>query len=118
MPTTQPLNSCDYWLTWRAIERRVCSLCLDRRASGLCGALKECRLRADLPRVVASVDSLPRDSYDAEFLQAIEEDVCRRCPNRNADGTCSSRETGRCALVTYLHLVVRAVDEALPNRPR
>jgi hypothetical protein len=47
----------------------------------------------------------------ADYVTAIEEQVCRRCPEQDPDGHCARREHGECALSAYLSLVVDAIEE-------
>ena len=103
-----------------AIRARACAACLDSADDGSCGLRgRSCRLAAELPLVVQAVASV-RSSRMDEYVQAIEDQVCRRCHEQDEAGDCLRRDRGECALYSYLPLVVDAIDEVLaaPNPAR
>jgi len=95
-----------------AIRRHVCSVCLDQRDDGSCrlpGA-RVCAIEGHLPRLVevlASVQSRRVEDYE----QAIRSQLCTTCEGEDRSGHCAYRQSGECALWTYLPLVVDAVEE-------
>jgi hypothetical protein len=95
-----------------AIRRRVCAVCLDSVDDGSCrlSGLRTCAIDEHLPRVLEAVRDV-RERRDDTYASAVETRVCRHCTDRDAHGTCSLRQGGRCALVVYLPLVVEAIDE-------
>ena len=108
-------SSVDYW---KAVRDAACAACLDVADDGSCGLQDRlCAVPAQLPAVVAATLRVQSSRMD-EYVQAIEEDVCRGCHESDADGRCVLRDQGRCALYTYLSLIVDAIDEvrALPRR--
>jgi hypothetical protein len=98
---------------WRALQERVCAVCLDRHDDGscqlpngrVCGVKRHLPLIAD---VVHNVDSSRMDDYVA----AVERSICKRCPEQDAAGHCTYREKASCALYAYLPLVLDAIDAA------
>jgi hypothetical protein len=99
-------------LYWQALQASVCAICLDRRDDGSCGLPRGavCALKRHLPLildVVHNVDSAHMDDY----VETVEGEVCRRCPEQDASGKCVKRDKASCALYTYLPVVVDAVEE-------
>jgi hypothetical protein len=96
---------------WEAIRGRACAACLDAADDGSCGLRgRLCSLAAQLPAIVKAIASVESSRMD-EYVQAIEDHVCRRCQEQDAAGNCRLRDDGQCALYTYLPLVVDAVEE-------
>jgi hypothetical protein len=96
---------------WNSIRARACAACLDVADNGACGLRSRlCALAAQLPVIVRAIASVQSDRMD-EYVQAIEEQVCRRCHEQDTAGNCRLRDRGECALYTYLPLVVDAIDE-------
>jgi hypothetical protein len=98
-------------LHWPAIQQHVCAVCLDQRNDGSCGLPKNriCTLRRALPLVcdvLHAVDSPRMDDY----VDAVERNICTRCPDQDASGRCEYREKAACALYAYLPRVLDAVD--------
>lgn len=95
-----------------AIRQRVCSACLDQRDDGGCGLTQRtCAIEAHLPRlaaVLAGIDSPRMDEYDA----AVRAEICPACASQDAQGRCAVRAAGDCALLTYLPLVLDAIESA------
>jgi hypothetical protein len=100
-----------YQAYWDAIQRRVCSVCLDQATDGSCGlSRRTCALGWHLPEIVTTICSIESTRMD-EYVNAIEAQVCTRCPESDARGGCAVRDQGTCALSTYLSLVVDAIEE-------
>lgn len=94
-----------------AIRRHVCTPCLDGRGDGTCGLSgRTCAIEAHLPTVVGAVLAVDSD-HMADYVEAIEGQVCPRCEEREVSGACRVRKSGDCALAAYLSLVVDAVNE-------
>ena len=110
MARSMPVN--DTATYWEALQASVCAVCLDRRDDGSCGLPRGqvCALKRHLPLVVDVVHSIA-SAHMAEYVEAVEADVCRRCPEQDASGRCTRRDKASCALYTYLPLVVDAVEE-------
>lgn len=93
-----------------AIREQVCRVCLDQASDGGCGlSRRTCAIEAHLPRlatVLAGIDSPRMDEYDA----AVRAEICPACPQQDAQGTCPVRDDSDCALLTYLPLVLDAVE--------
>jgi hypothetical protein len=100
-----------YQACWDAIQRRVCTVCLDAAADGSCGLghARVCALQESLGAIVETVLSVKSDRMD-EYIAAIEERICSGC-RQNAGGKCGLRDRGECGLYTYLPLVVDAIEE-------
>jgi hypothetical protein len=109
MTATQPDER--YRAYWEAIQRRVCSVCLDAADDGSCGLTRRvCALERHLPGLVNALVAVRSDRMD-EYVAAIEAHVCSQCPEQDACGECRLRDDGRCSLYSYLSLVVDAVEE-------
>jgi hypothetical protein len=93
-----------------AIRARVCHVCLDQANDGSCGLTKRtCAIEAHLPRlasVLSLIDSRSMDDYDA----AVRAEICPSCANQDAQGHCAVRAASDCALLTYLPLVLDAIE--------
>ncbi len=96
----------------QAIRSRVCALCLEGGESGECrlDPGQRCALDAQLPLVVDAILSV-RSRRLADFLEAVEREVCGRCGAPGADSGCRLRARGECGLCSYLRLVIEAVEE-------
>jgi hypothetical protein len=97
---------------WEALQARVCAVCLDRRDDGSCGLPRGqvCAMKRHLPLILDVVHSVDSSHMD-DYVEAVQEHVCRRCPDQDASGRCTKRDKASCALYTYLPLVVDAVEE-------
>ncbi|HEY7409564.1 MAG TPA: hypothetical protein VII13_02420 [Vicinamibacteria bacterium] len=99
-----------YRAYWEAIQRHVCSVCLDQASDGTCGLTRRtCAIQRHLPRlaeVLSRVESPRMDEYEA----AIRAEICSTCPEEDASGRCALRASTDCALYTYLPLVLEAVE--------
>jgi hypothetical protein len=104
-----------------AIQRRVCSVCLDQKDDGSCGLRgRTCAIERHLPDVVRTLTAVDSPSMD-DYVAALESRVCGQCSEQDASGRCALRVRGDCALHAYLSLVVDAVQEVgaaggLPNQ--
>jgi hypothetical protein len=110
--TTDPLEQ-----AYRdAIRERVCSVCIDQKDDGACGlATRLCAIERHLPRlaaVLSRIDSPRMDEYDA----AVRAEICPGCPQQDADGRCAVRAASDCALLTYLPLVLDAIESVNGGR--
>jgi hypothetical protein len=95
-----------------ALRREVCRTCLDGRGDGECGLTsRACPLDAQLPAVIAAIESIHSNNID-DYTQAVEERVCSNCSNKAPGEPCGLREHADCALVAYLPLVIDAVEES------
>jgi hypothetical protein len=56
--------------------------------------------------VLSGIDSPRMDEYDA----AVRAEICPACPQQDAQGACAVREASDCALLTYLPLVLDAIE--------
>jgi hypothetical protein len=94
-----------------AIQRRVCTVCLDQKDDGSCGLRgRTCAIEKHLPDVVRVVTAIDSDHMD-DYVAALESEVCGSCSEQDASGHCAIREKGRCALHAYLSLVVDAIQD-------
>jgi hypothetical protein len=95
-----------------AIRRRVCAVCLDSADDGSCrlSGVWACVIESHLLQLLEAVEDVRR-SRERTFESALEHRVCRVCPERGPGGVCPPREEGRCALVAYLPLIVRAIED-------
>jgi hypothetical protein len=93
-----------------AIREQVCRVCLDQADDGSCGlSRRTCAIEAHLPRlatVLAGIHSPRMDEYDA----AVRAEICPSCAQQDAQGDCPVRDASDCALLTYLPLVLDAIE--------
>lgn len=109
--SNERLQSDNILAHWTAIRAKACAACLDVADNGSCGLRSRlCSLAAHLPLIVMAIGSVESDRMD-EYVQAIEDQVCRSCHEQDAQGQCRLRDGGECALYTYLPLVVDAIQE-------
>ena len=99
-----------------AIERRVCSVCIDGihedvRKSVRCGLPKDrtCPIERHLPQVIEVVESIDSPWMD-DYVDALRGKVCSDCEQTEA-GICDFRLKADCALDTYFMLVAEAIEE-------
>ena len=94
-----------------AIQRRVCTVCMDQKDDGSCGLQgRTCAIEQHLPGVVEAVSAIDSDHMD-DYVAALESQVCGHCTQQDTSGHCASREKGECALHAYLSLVVEAIQD-------
>lgn len=94
-----------------AIQRRVCTVCMDQKDDGSCGLRgRTCAIEKHLPGVVEAVSAIDSDHMD-DYIAALESQVCGHCSEQDAAGHCGLRAKGECALHAYLSLVVDAIQE-------
>ena len=99
-----------YRAYWEAIERTVCSVCLDRADDGSCGLTRRtCAIERHLPEMTKTLSAVQSPRMD-EYVAAVEAEICARCPEQ-VDGRCRLREAGDCALHAFLPLVLDAVED-------
>jgi hypothetical protein len=107
----EPLKSDKYQAYWDALRRHVCTVCLDAGSDGNCGLTgRVCGLEAHFPRIIDAIENIDSSRMD-DYVAAIEEQVCKRCPEQDPEGVCARRSHGECALYSYLSLVVDAIEE-------
>jgi len=96
-----------------ALRTHVCSICLDIRDNGSCGAAgRACALESHFDRVIDTVVAIDSPRMD-DYVDAIRERVCSKCPEQDPEGLCARRENEGCALNSYLSLVVDAIEEVV-----
>jgi len=100
---------------WAALQRRVCSLCLDVRDDGSCSLSGACALESHRGPLLQAIAEAPRDSAPA-LRAAIERRVCAVCVQGSDAGACARHGRGECAVLSLLPLVLEAVAEAGPPR--
>jgi hypothetical protein len=95
-----------------AIRRRVCAVCLDSADDGSCrlSGVWTCVIDSHLRQLLEAVEDV-RSGRERTVEAAVERRVCRVCRERGAGPSCQPRENGRCALVAYLPLIVRALTD-------
>lgn len=95
------------------VRDKICRVCSDRTPDGQCG-LEEpqsCALFQLFPQVAQAIHSTNSNEI-GDYIQAIREQVCSRCAQQAADGSCETRREVRCALDAYLLLIVDVIEEA------
>ena len=95
-----------------ALQRLICSLCIDRSAAGTCSVIEdqECALFGYFPQIVEAVSGVQSDKME-DYVAAIREKVCVECENQDNEGLCRQRDEVRCVLDRYLLLIVEAIEE-------
>jgi hypothetical protein len=95
------------------VRNRICHVCTERTDSGECGREDPsgCALFRLFPEAAKAIQSVKSDDIH-EYIEAIRRNVCSVCVDRNSDGSCEERQQVRCALDSYLLLVVDAIEEA------
>lgn len=108
------MNNNDDWRCWPAVAESTCGVCPDRTDAGACRvpARDDCPVRTFFTEVVDIVRRHPGPSMDPVFA-AIEAEICSRCRENGADGTCARRNRGECGLYAYLPITVDAIEEGL-----
>lgn len=96
---------------WAALQRRVCSLCLDVRDDGSCSLEGGCALESHRGPLLRAIAQAPRDSLPA-LRAAIERHVCAVCVQHTEAGVCARQGRGECAVTSLLPLVLEAVAQA------
>jgi hypothetical protein len=94
------------------ILNKICQVCPDRNVDGTCDRLAagECTLLAKLPQAAEAILKVSSNHMEP-YIQSIRDNVCAFCDIGYRDGACSSRDTDRCMLNSYLPLVVEAIEE-------
>ncbi len=102
----------DIELYWQAVQRRVCSNCIDSDGRSNCrlSGEEDCGLKLHFPRIVETVLSVQSDKLDP-YIQALRRNVCSSCKHQSPDGTCMFRSHLDCGLDRYFPLVVEAIEE-------
>jgi hypothetical protein len=97
---------------WQAFKEWVCAACLDRRDDGECGLprTRTCALKQHLGLIVDTLHRTKSRRVE-DYLDAIQDRVCSKCPEQNALGICALRDHADCALNTSLSLVLDAIDD-------
>ena len=95
------------------VRHRICAVCSDRKTDGSCGLDEpaECALFRLFPQVAAAIQSTHSDKLE-DYIEAIRQNVCSVCTSLESDNSCGPRQEVRCALESYLLLVVEAIEEA------
>jgi hypothetical protein len=95
------------------VRNRICGVCSERNANGTCGLPDPagCALFQLFPQVAQAI--LATDSPDIRnYIEAIRRGVCSVCAAQDSGGNCEVRREVRCALDSYLLLVVDTIEEA------
>ncbi|MGB2867867.1 MAG: hypothetical protein WBD36_05410 [Bacteroidota bacterium] len=96
---------------WKAVSARVCAKCIDGDSNGYCrlGEGRECGLTAHFPRIVETILSVESDSLEP-YVSALRKNVCEKCKEQSADGTCAARKQVDCGLDRYFPMIVDVVQ--------
>ena len=95
------------------VRNKICKVCIDRTVEGQCG-LEEpssCALFRLFPEVARAIQTVRSDDIQV-YIDAIRRGVCSVCAEQASDGSCETPQQVRCALDSYLILVVEAIEEA------
>ena len=95
------------------VRNRICKVCTERTVDGECGLDEpsSCALFRLFPEVAKAIQSVSSDDIH-QYIDAIRANVCSVCRDQAPDGSCETRQMVRCALDSYLLLVVDAIEEA------
>jgi hypothetical protein len=96
---------------WEAVRRKVCERCIDGDGTGNCRLTpgEECALQNHFAEVVHAVLSVKSNQVQP-YVDALRLDVCGRCRQQAADGTCTLRTQLDCGLDRYFPLVIEAIE--------
>lgn len=97
---------------WDALQRKVCTVCLDARDDGTCGLNRVCAMERHFQRVIDAVSKIQSPRMD-EYYAVLEREVCANCAEQDPEGNCARRDNAECALNSFLPLVVEAIEEVL-----
>ena len=95
------------------VRNLICKVCSDRKEDGTCGLEEpaQCALFRLFPQVAHAIQTTSSDNLQ-DYIDAIRRNVCTVCTSQDSDGDCGRRQEVRCALDSYLLLVVEAIEEA------
>ena len=95
----------------KAIQEKVCSVCIDRKYDGTCSLtmIQTCAAELYLPRIVSAIRKVSSRKIE-DYIEQLREDVCSSCRYESPDGKCALRETLDCGLDRYYPLIVQAVE--------
>ena len=99
-------------LYWEAVQRKVCTKCIDGSGTGSCrlSSQEDCGLTLHFPKVVAVTLSVKSDNLES-YVQGLQRNVCSSCKHQSPNGTCFLRNRLDCGLHRYFPLVIEAIEE-------
>ena len=94
----------------KAIQDRVCSICVDSNEKGNCTLNKEetCAVRFYLDQIVEVVHNTDTEDLMI-YHNKLKDVVCRDCRAQNEEGNCYLREDSNCSLDRYFSLIVETI---------
>lgn len=95
----------------KLIREEICGICDELGPDGKCGELAqgECSLFHLFPLVAQTIQETTSDDINV-YLRAIREKVCTVCLSEPPGAGCAKRIEVRCALDSYLPLIVDAIE--------
>ncbi len=95
----------------KLIKEEICGICDELGPDGKCAELAqgECALFRLFPLVAQTIQETTSDDINV-YLRAIREKVCTICLNEPIGAGCAKRIEARCALDSYLPLIVDAIE--------
>jgi hypothetical protein len=95
----------------KLIRDDICGICDELGADGKCSELAqgECSLFHLFPLVAQTIQETTSDDINV-YLRAIREKVCTICLSEPPGAGCVKRIEARCALDSYLPLIVDVIE--------
>ena len=93
------------------IREKICGICDEFGPDGKCSELAqgECSLFHLFPLVAKTIQETTSEDINV-YLRAIRERVCTICLSEPPGAGCEKRIEARCALDSYLPLIVDAIE--------
>jgi len=95
------------------IRDEICGICDEMGRDGKCQEqIKgDCTLFHLFPLIAQTIEETTSDDVN-DYLRAVREKVCTVCLNEPPGAGCTKRIEARCALDTYLPLIIDAMERA------
>lgn len=105
-------------LYWEAVQRKVCTKCIDGSGTGSCrlSSQEDCGLTLHFPKVAAVILSVKSGNLES-YVQALQRNVCSSCKHQLPDGVCMLRNNLDCGLHRYFPLVIEVIEEVSSRVP-
>jgi hypothetical protein len=102
----------------RRLKDNVCPICISFALDGTCTlqAFETCPIDAFLDRLVNMIEEMGHRPWMEHYFERMYRDICPGCSGRIEEDYCPPRESGECALFSYLPTVVRTVEEFMKDK--
>ena len=102
----------------KELQEAICPSCIECNVYGKCDLwdLDGCPISAHFPQLVEVVEAVDSNLV-SDYVQPIRDNVCSTCKNiLSSEGDCDVRHDGRCALDSYLPLILDVIDDYLDRQ--